>query len=316
MMPALRGLQFPTSSPTKQGPLADEIARSSWQSLHGFTMVTAIDTIASIITVASFVWAIWVWRRSEDKIHAFTRVLRSIHDIASAAVWEADSAVGVGDEYRLRTGDKLLSTTNAILKLTAPHLPRPESPLHGQDLGHLIERGTVWTSARVLELERSEAVVEVWIVSHDLQPDSSDPIIGDLVAENIKRGTRYVFFFPDNFAHKDMELQRLRKNIGILDKPQTQAKVEFVPVPTPHHERLFSHKKNTGLYFFDRARATMPKCLEEIHFYQVRDRGSYWQEHDEVNTRELRSILLDALNPKTAQSEQQNPTSATPGVHR
>jgi hypothetical protein len=153
----------------------------------------AFNIISGLITIASFVFAIWIWIHSKTTIRELSQAVRTIYEIAKTAVWESEAAVG--DEQKLQVADRMLGYARSVLKITAPYCLDRERSLSDSDMGQLLERRIVWNLAMLMQHETAREVTEVWVVSHDLKPDSSNKALGNVVAANIKQGKRYVFFF-------------------------------------------------------------------------------------------------------------------------
>jgi hypothetical protein len=76
-------------------------------------------------------------------------------------------------------------------------------------------------------IEVSADVREVWLVTHDLEPDRSDRSTGSMVKTNLKAGKSYKYFFPDGLEDADAKIWQLRANVGATSP---DSRVEFFPV--------------------------------------------------------------------------------------
>lgn len=68
-----------------------------------------------------------------------------------------------------------------------------------------MERGVILTGLSDHDSEMSKEITEVWVVTPDLKPDSSDEIVGKLVNKNLKAGKKYIFFYPEDLLHAGAE---------------------------------------------------------------------------------------------------------------
>jgi hypothetical protein len=257
-------------------------------------LVDTFNVISGICTILSFLFAVWVWMRADLKVRELEGRIRSIHEIARLATWEAEISLNCDDEERLKSVDKMNVTLRSIVMLTTPGAIGEGGSW--RDEGQLIERGMVWTLAMCLKLEKSPKVPEVWIVTQDFRPDASDPVLGKMIADNLKHGKRYAYFYRDDMPQLKLETERLVTNIRVDDLPaKAQSRLTLVPVSQPFHDRLFSKGTLIVFYFRDQKRALPPECFEEIVFTHVRERGVFWKKLDEKATSDLQHILEKEL---------------------
>ena len=136
-------------------------------------------------------------------------------------------------------------------------------------------------------IETSKDVVEVWLITPDLEPDSSDLSAGKVVGKNIANGKKYTYFFPHDLQYAETKTARLYNNLGLLNKNKKGAqKVTLVPLNREQYSNLFA-RANLVLYFRDNERNLMPRCFEEIVFTKISERGMFWQEYPEAKSEEI-----------------------------
>ena len=255
------------------------------------TGIDIFNIVVGILGIISFVFAIWVWLKSDTKIRELSGIIDTVYDIAGTAMLEFQTTVTEDYEAKLRQVEKMLGFIMSIRKLAQRYAKQESQFAKNAALPLLIEQGIVWTKANVLNFENSKEITEVWLITPDLKPDSSDPVTGKLVSQNIKKGKTYTYFYPDDVPHVDMEIARLFQNILADDHSQKlKSKIRLVPLSRTQYSELFA-RGNIILYFRDQQRNLPPKCLEEIVLTQVADRPILWQEHSETKSKELRHLL-------------------------
>lgn len=258
-----------------------------------------IDIVAALVGIVGFVFSIWVWMRSDFKIRELTGVMNTIHRIAAAAILESELIVKESNELRLQQAEKTLGTFSSIREMTSQYAEQRHKNGAETGLGQLIEQRVVWNKAMVMDLETSNGVTEIWLVTPDLKPDASNETTGRLVNKNIKNGKRYIYFFPDNLPHRDAEIARLFKNIGLDGTlAKYRNRVVLVPLSQSEHKDLFDGG-NIILYYRDKERFLPPRCFEEVLLTQIPERGAFWQEHAEGKSQEIRHLLETGLQKYT-----------------
>lgn len=258
------------------------------------TQLDILNIIAGLITIISFIFAVWIWMRSDTKIRELLGILGTIHDIAGTAMWESQMTLGETDEIRLQQADKNLGFITSIRKLTGRYVPSLSESTQDSGLAQLIEKGIIWTKSAIANAESSREVNEVWFISPDLKPDSSEKATGKLVNKNLKNGKRYVYFYPDDFSQGEIEIKRLLNNIGATSS-RLANKVTIIPLTRQKYNHLFDGG-NILLLFQDENRSIPPRVFEEIVLAKIPERGAFWQELGEVQAKELRYELLSELN--------------------
>jgi hypothetical protein len=279
--------------------------------LDTFNVIVGI--IGTIIGIASFIFAIWVWMRYNMRHQEFTRIIRAIHDTVDKALWRAEGATIETDAMRLQQADRNLGALETIWNFTAEQLGVNDSANVESSLRKLIGEGTVLSGAMIDRLESSQDTTEVWLATPDLKPDSVDKALGKRVNESLKKGKQYVYFYPANLEHADAEVARLYSNIGTqIRRSKLNECVTVVPLNEDYYTQLFPQQNNTIfpqhnniiMCFRDQDRIFLPRCFGEVSFTKEKERGAFWQEHDEATTRSLYHLLHEALMSYNASSSQ------------
>jgi hypothetical protein len=251
------------------------------------TGIDILNIIAGIITIGSFIFALWVFIRSEMKIKELRDTLNTIDDIAGTAIWEFHVAPARDYELRLRQAEKILGFMTSIRKITERYSSKIKTTFD-TSITLLLNKNILWTIARLYDFELSRKVTEAWIVSKDLKPDAFDEEVGKLIYKNLRNGTNYVYFCSEQIPHLDSEISRLYKNLNANDgKIKNQVKV--IKIST-QNEDIFSNG-NIALYFHDETKNSTPRCFQEIVFSQLTDKGAFWQEHDGQRANDLKYML-------------------------
>lgn len=256
-----------------------------------------LNVISFGLTVFSTVFALILWIISRRNSHEFSKVIRSIYGMTGNAIMEAE--VGpVGDAgTKLYRVENLLTVISDIHELTKSYLDNWGRPGWGNMLELLAERKILWTLSQLFELEKSESITETWLVTPDLEPDSSSPKIGKLVGRNIGRGMGYVFFHPESLPFAEREYERLYENIGLgdADPRDRRTKAKVIAVADEAYYQL-PGGGNIVLYYSDQRRNRVPRCFQEVVLTKVSTRGAFWQEHSEGKTKEICRLLESELN--------------------
>lgn len=261
------------------------------------TSLDIFSIIGGVITVLSFIFSGWVWMRSDTKIKELVNILNTIHDIGSTALWEENMFLAESESIRLRQADKTIGYITSVVKLSERYVENKHKYESSVELGLLVNKGVIWTNAMIGEIEMSKDTKETWLITPDLQPDSSNVPTGKMVNRCIKKGNKYVFFFPDKLTHKDAEISRLINNIGLdnYKKSELDKYVTLVPLNSQDYSSYFSDG-NTILFFSDSQRHFIPRCFGEISLSRVPERGIFWQEHTDVKAGEIRHVLEAEFN--------------------
>jgi hypothetical protein len=257
--------------------------------MDAFNVVVGI--IGLITGIFGVIFSVWVSIKTNYKIHEMAEAMETIYDISDAAVWEWQTAFIESDVKRLQLAEKTFGNMNDISRLSSRYMKSDVEKLSNKSGGQLIERGIIWNSRMILDVEMRDDTLEIWLVTPDLQPDLSDESTGKLVYNNIKKGKRYVFFYPNNLRHINDEIAQLKLNIGIKDtRSKLAQQISLIALDSTKHSDLFS-RGNILLCFRDRKRGVPPRCFEEVVLTQITERGSFWQEHSEAKSKEIWHLL-------------------------
>jgi hypothetical protein len=292
-----------------------------------------ISVVSGIVGILGFVFAIWVWMRSDAKVQElqntldfkvrelqntldstvreFRNTLQTVYETCGTVLWETRFLPPEDKDARLSQLDKAIGLVSAIRTLASRY---SESTSHGpSELELLIERGVLWTEEMVQRLERSAEVREVWLITHDLEPDLSSRTAGKLVGSNLKDGKSYKYFFPEDLEDADAKIWQLRINIGatpsnspVAGTTPSNTQVEFFPVVASSEVHV-STPGNVILFFKDNPFYTTDLVFQEVILTKVARRGLLWQEHDPKHARQV----LGAL--RTEVQKQKKGNSVKPG---
>jgi hypothetical protein len=254
----------------------------------------AFNIICGIVTIASFVFALWLWIKTATRVQELTSLLAKINAIALLTVADSHQTFDADREHFVRKAERALGYLSSVQKLTQDYASSSRSQAEAAHLP-LVEQGILWTKSMIWEVEMSKETAEVWMYTPDLKPDSTEASIGKAVMKNLRASKNYVYFFPNDLPHRDQEIAKLLKNVGASDRFPFDWKdrIKFVPIENP--AMLGLAYENTIFYFRDGARLLQPRCFEEIKFTKVASRGTYWQEHSETRAAELQHALAKAL---------------------
>jgi hypothetical protein len=230
--------------------------------------------------------------QSSVEIKELRNVINSIGDIVDSAILENQMSFAETQELRLRQAEKTLGYVSSIRHLTSQYPPTKDRVVRDESIVELTERSILWSGPKLWHRELAKSTTEVWIITRDLKPDSSDGTTGRLVRKNIKSGKRYLYFYPEKMPAADGEIARLLANVGLQQNEIT--KVGFIPLPAASFQE---HRWNANivLYFENQNRAIPPRAYQEVVLSKVPQRGAFWQEHPEEFGKEIRDVLLPLM---------------------
>ena len=252
--------------------------------------------IGFLITVGSVLYAVWTRFKTQTQVQELTRAMESIHDLSSTALWEVHTSPAEDEAARLRHFERQLGLVQGIRNLSGKYAYTTQTPNPGE-LGSLLERGLVWSTAMLWNIELSTNLTEVWILTADLKPDASDVTTGNLVRNNLRSGKRYIYFIPDDMADMERLRERLYANIGAdKTRPGRELRLRVQVVPVPHAVvEHYASRGNICIYYHGEVSTSQAYCFEELHFSRLAERGMFWQQREGVEIDMLRRILQEAL---------------------
>jgi hypothetical protein len=257
------------------------------------SVVARLGIVSGIVSILAFVFAVWVWIKSDAKVRELEGVIQSVYDVTGTIVWDMQTVHAEDPATRLRNAENSLSKISTLRIVTGKYSKSTNSLRH-TEIGVLLERGIIWTDPMIWSLEMSESVREIWLVTPDLEPDLSEATTGRMVAANLKARKRYVYFCPNNISDFENQKRRLLANIGAL-RPQEASRVTIVPIsPSPHSGIL--QRGNTIILFSEDPAWGTYNAFEEVVFTKISTRGIFWQEHKPSVAGEIRAALKQELD--------------------
>jgi hypothetical protein len=263
------------------------------------SVIAWLGVVSAIISIFAFLFAVWVWIKSDAKIREFEGVIQSAYDIAGNILWEMQTVQVEDPAMRLRNAERSLGIVSALRVMTGKYV-KDAIGLSGTEVGALLERGVIWSNSMITQLETSARTREIWLATPDLEPDLSDHGTGAIVAANLKARKKYVYFCPCNIRDFQIEKKRLLANIGAL-KSQETSRVTVVPMRLEASGNRFQ-RGNTIIFFSEDPEWGTYNAFEEIVFTKVSARGIFWQEHTPAVAAEIHAALKEELGAWRASS--------------
>ena len=257
------------------------------------SLIEWLGVVSAIVSILAFLFAVWVWLRSNAKTKELEGVIQSVYDVSGTIIWDMQVLHFEDPATRLRNAEKSLGLVSALHTMTGKYVGNGMI-LQETEFGTLLQRGVIWSNRMITELERSERIREIWLVSPDLEPDLSDPRTGRIVADNLKSGKRYVYFCPSDLDELEVEQTRLLANIGALKPSRQASRVTIVPIDPKVHGRVFQ-RGNTIFFFSENPEWAAGAAFEEVIFTQISARGLFWQEHTPAIAGEIQLALKKEL---------------------
>jgi len=254
----------------------------------GLDVITWLAVVSGVVSILAFLFAVWVWLKSDIKVRELTGTIQALHEIADSIIWETQILPGEDTSTRLSQVEKCLGLVSAMRTLSSKFVGDRQY-YDATELGALIQRGIIWSSNMLTNLEESSDVCEVWFVSQDLEPDLSEKKTGDMVKRNLVAGKHYIYFYPSQLDGAKDKIRTLRRNIG-ADDPRRAKSVVLVPLADTLDLPIFS-RSNVIMFFKDKPVYGTQLVFQEIVFTKVSRRGIFWQEHDPQYARRLFEVL-------------------------
>jgi hypothetical protein len=261
-----------------------------------------ISVVSGILGVLSFVFALWVWMRSDIKVSTLTETLQSIYEISDSILWETDALVAEDSEIRLRQAERAIGLTSSIHTLASKYVSG--APAYGSTIiGGLIKRGIIVTQSMIWSIETSLTTREVWLVTPDLKPDISDVAAGNVVGKNIRNGKRYVYFVPAALPNLSDLVSRLETNLGMeTSKPRQRSHLSVIPVDAADFPFPVSSATGNLIFFFKaNSRTSRGDAFREIVLTQVSERGRFWQHCTDDEAESIYQFLRGILEAQKTQ---------------
>jgi hypothetical protein len=112
-----------------------------------------LGVVSGIISVFAFVFAVWVWMRSDMRVKELTGTLQAIFDIIGSILWETVKLKGESADARLRQAERAIGLASSIHTLSSKYISNPTTH-GGTELTALVERGIIWTLSMLWNIKR------------------------------------------------------------------------------------------------------------------------------------------------------------------
>lgn len=260
------------------------------------------SVVSFVFGILSFVFALWVWMRSDLKVSELRGALQSVYDISDSILWEIDALAAEDAETRLRQAERAIGLTSSIHTLASKYVSGV--PAYGSTIiGGLIKRGIIVTQAMIWNIETSPTTREIWLATPDLKPDVSDVPAGKIVGTNIRNGKRYVYFVPTTLSNLPDLVSRLEANVGLrAAKSRQHNLLTIVQVAAADFPSPVSPATGNLIFFFTAdSRVSRGAAFREIVFTQVSERGRFWQHCADDEAESIYQFLRERLEAKKAE---------------
>ena len=199
----------------------------------------------------------------DKQFESFNKTSKSIRDIATSRLYYVKTlATDYSGASEQRTS--LIDALNSIQKICATH----ESLQSGESV----------PGAYLSEIENFEKVTDIWLTSLDLRQSNTDNTLLKSVAENLRKGKKYHYFYAKDFIDAD-DVDKFRESILThLDENERTAitnnnALTIIPLCPKKYKHYLSFG-NTAIY----EQNSIPKikaAFAEI-IISGKDRGSEW----------------------------------------
>jgi hypothetical protein len=237
--------------------------------------------------------------RSDLRVRELTNTLDAINQISRDMMWNSSTLSIENSNSRLRQTEQLLGRASSIHTLSSKYVQGlSKSKQGGAELNMLVERGIVWTTSMLWNVERDPQTREIWLATPDLKPDISDSIMGEIVGNNLRRGKSYKYFIPDSLGDPDDLVLQLTANLNI-DKARSKSgdRISIVGIDAAAF-RATVGAGNVIFFFKANPMASKGMVFREIVFTRVAGRGVFWQEWPDTEADELYRFLRSYVTPR------------------
>lgn len=256
---------------------------------------TTFGIVAAGISIASFLFAVWVWMRQEARVNTARAALETVQETVDQIMLSDDGFHADPATLQARL-ERTLGQVASIRNATSVALGTTRTALQ-PEFKTLLAKRLIWTGQMLWAVEAGPTIKAVWIVTPDLQPDVSEQLAAEVVRSNLARGVDYTYFVPAHLAEDQDTIDRLRKNVlprTRLRRPDRPSASRF-NVAVIESPELFAAGGNCVLYFDGPARSGHGAAYHEILFPRLAKRGAFWREVDDSARDTLIGILLATL---------------------
>lgn len=269
---------------------------NGWLTLVGTVLtldvVDWLNVVGGIISIGAFVASVWVWLRADGRTKELRAVIANVHKVCSSIIWQMQTFPAENVSSRLAQAEKSLGAITAIREITSSYVDTQTASIQ-TDISELFVRGIIMTPSMIYDIEQSRDTAEVWLLTPDLEPDTSDPQVGRIVRQNLRSGKNYVYFYPADLSGIEEKTSLLLKNIAGAST-RLISRVTLVPIDRAAHTGLF-HRGNSIIFFSDTSAQGGMHAFEEITLTSVPGRGVFWQGHAQTVAESLRRVLNERL---------------------
>ena len=215
-------------------------------------------------------------------IEKFDNFAKSIHDIAFNKLLEIKN---VPPDYQgmARQRDSLSS----ILKAIHTYAKNETKTLIKGDYSHGTELG---------EIEASNNVKEVWLISLDLRPDIEEPDLMHSVAKNLSKGRKYHYFYAQDFVEDATKLEEgIYNNLNQTERDVIKKSKSLSLIPLDHKKyKHYLTGNSVAIYEFQNKNGKGAQIdvvgYDEIVLPNER-RGSLWQRQLDFRAKSILAVL-------------------------
>jgi len=247
------------------------------------------DLIGWIIAVISIIISIIIYYKSrlskkelDNKSEKLDSFAKSIHDIAFNKLLQIKN-VPPDLQGMARQRDSLASILKAIhtYAKNETKLSLKGEYIHGTELG---------------EIEASNNVTDVWLISLDLRPDIEEFDLMRSVAKNLSKGRKYHYFYAQDFVEDATKLETgIFSNLSQAEKSAIKKSKSLSLMPLDHKKyKHYLTGNSVAIYEFQNKNGKGAQIdvigYDEIVLPNER-RGSLWQRQLDFRAKSILSVL-------------------------
>ncbi len=108
-------------------------------------VITWLAVVSGVVSILAFLFAVWVWLKSDIKVREPTATIQALRDIADSVIWETQVLPGEDSSTRLTQVEKCLGLVSAMRTLSSKYVGDQQS-YSATELGVLIHRSVAWSN--------------------------------------------------------------------------------------------------------------------------------------------------------------------------
>src|SRR6266496_667948 len=82
------------------------------------SIIAWLGVVSAITTILAFLFAVWVWIRSNTKVRELEGIIQTAYDVTGTILWDMQMVQAEDSTTRLRNAEKALGLVSALRVMT------------------------------------------------------------------------------------------------------------------------------------------------------------------------------------------------------